>query len=219
MLDRLLGRESVVVDLGAHQGEFAHGMIERFGCKVVAAEPVETLYREIQPNALLNLLPVAVGGKNQSIEINVFERRCASVLGSIKSGEPQIKQVAEMVTLAELKRRAGITGIDVLKIDIEGAEIDLLGSCSDDELKTVKQMTVEFHEFLYPEQAKPVAEILERMRRLGFWVLPFSLDNTNVLFLNKSTRVGPAEVAFLRTFVRFGKGIARRARRTLHPPN
>jgi len=120
-----------------------------------------------------------------------------------------------MVTLAELRRRAGVGRIDLLKMDIEGAEIELFEACSDDELQAVMQITVEFHEFLYPEQAEAVARIKERMRRLGFWVLPFSLDNTNVLFLNRKTGVGAVEVAFLRSFVRYGKGILRRGRRMI----
>ena len=36
-----------------------------------------------------------------------------------------------------------------------------------------------------------------------------------VLFLNRKTGVGPLEVAYLRNFVRYGKGIVRRTRRML----
>ena len=45
-------------------------------------------------------------------------------------------------------------------------------------------ISVEFHDFLYPEQKSQVAQILRRMRAIGFWILPFSFDNTNVLFVN-----------------------------------
>jgi len=212
-LPRLVDRESVVVDLGANHGDFAHAMMRRFDCKVIAVEPVEELFNGIQRDPRLNLLPIAVGGKNQMIAMNVFQGRCASVLGEIVADEPVAIQSVEMVTLTELCRRVGVGRIDLLKIDIEGAEIELLEACSDDELQSVLQMTVEFHEFLYPEQAEAVERIKERMRGLGFWVLPFSLDNTNVLFLNRKTGVGPVEVMFLRSFVRYGKGVVRRVRR------
>jgi len=219
-LPRFVGSKSVIVDLGANHGDFSQAMMEKFKCKVVAVEPVKALYDEIQSNqeiqryALLNLLPIAVGGTNGTIEINVYDGRCASVLGAIRAEEGQSTQKVEMVTLAELRKRTGVGQIDLLKMDIEGAEIDLLNGCSDEELQSVMQMTVEFHEFLYPEQAEPVARIIARMRVLGFWVMPFSLDTTNVLFVNKKTGVGAGEFAVLRTFVRYGKGIVRRARKT-----
>jgi FkbM family methyltransferase len=212
-LPRFIHSGSVVVDLGANHGDFLHAIIQRFKCRVVAIEPVKKLYDGIQRDALLELLPLAVGGQNQSIAMNVFQTRCASVLGPVTSQEPQQTQMVEMVTLAELRRRAEVDRIDLLKMDIEGAEIVLFDACSDEELQSIMQITVEFHEFLYPEQAESVARILARMRRIGFWVMPFSLDNTNVLFVNRRTGVGFVEVAFLRSFVRFGKGIIRRARR------
>jgi FkbM family methyltransferase len=214
-LPRFIDSGSVVVDIGAHRGDFAHAVIQRFGCRVVSAEPVKELYDSIPHDPLHEVLNVAVGGKNQTISMNVFQARCASVLGPVTSGEQAATQTVEMVTLAELCRRAGVDQIDLLKMDIEGAEVDLFEACSDEQLRAVKQITVEFHEFLYPEQAEPVARVLERMRRLGFWVLPFSLDNTNVLFVNRTTGTGPVEVAFLRTFVRYSKGFLRRMRRML----
>jgi FkbM family methyltransferase len=212
-LSRFIDSRSVVVDLGANHGDFSHAIMQRFGCRVVAVEPVEALFHGIERDPKLELLPLAVGASNQMISINVFPGRCASVLGPMVSDEPLTTQPVEMVTLTELRRRTGVGQIDLLKMDIEGAEIALLESCSDDDLQTVMQMTVEFHEFLYPEQAEAVARIKRRMRGLGFWVLPFSLDNTNVLFLNRKTGVGPVEVVFLKSFVRYGKGIARRTRR------
>ena len=212
-LPRFVDSGSVVVDLGANRGEFSHAIMQRFGCRVVAVEPVEALFQVIERDPRLELLPLAVGASNPMIAMTVFQGRCASALGPLVSDEPLTTQPVEMVTLAELRRRTGVGQIDLLKMDIEGAETELLEACSDEDLQSVMQMTVEFHEFLYPEQAEAVARIKHRMRGLGFWVLPFSLDNTDVLFLNRKTGVGPVELAFLRSFVRYGKGIARRTRR------
>jgi hypothetical protein len=39
-----------------------------------------------------------------------------------------------MITLAELRRRTHARLVDLLKLDIEGAEIDLFDACSDEEL-------------------------------------------------------------------------------------
>lgn len=212
-LPQLINSSSVVIDLGANDGDFAQEMIERYGCRVVSAEPVQELIDRIAPHPLLQVYPVAVGGLNQRVNVNVFASRCASVLGAISPGERATAQSVEMVTLAELLRRAGVDRMDLLKFDIEGAEIDVFNSCSDAELQSATQITVEFHDFIYSEQAPAVSSIRERMSDIGFWVLPFSMDNTDVLFLNKASGIGAAEITYLRSIARFGKGIARRIRR------
>src|SRR5665213_532398 len=91
-LPRFVDSESVVVDLGANHGDFSRAIMRRFGCRVVAVEPVEELFNGIQRDALLYLLPLAVGGKNQTIAMNVFPGRCASVLGPMVSGEAMTTQ-------------------------------------------------------------------------------------------------------------------------------
>lgn len=115
-----------------------------------------------------------------------------------------------MVTLTELMRRTHLHRVDLVKMDIEGAEIDLFNRSSDEELQSLMQITVEFHDFIYPEQSPSVAAIRKRMESIGFWVLPFSLDNTNVLFVNRKTGVGPIEVAYLRSIVKYSNGAIRR---------
>ena len=48
-LPALLNSGSFVIDLGANRGEFAHGLTDRFGCRVYAAEPLASLQDEIVP--------------------------------------------------------------------------------------------------------------------------------------------------------------------------
>jgi FkbM family methyltransferase len=212
---RLIGSNSVVIDLGCNNGEFAHTMIRRYQCRVVSAEPVKELYDKIERNPLLELLPVAVGGENRWVEMHVFSGRCASVLRATDDMERSVSQPVEMITLKELLSRAKVHKIDLMKVDIEGAEVDLFNKCSDEELGNITQITVEFHDFMYPEHGREVAKICDRMRRIGFWVMPFSLDHTNILFLNRKAQVSPTEVMSWKYIVKYGKGVKRRLQRTL----
>lgn len=214
-LPRLIHPNSIVLDMGANRGDFAHTMIQRYQCRVIAAEPVEELYRSIPRHSSLQVLPVALGGENRSTSMNVFEQRCASLLGSVTSDEKLTTQPVEMITLTELRRRVHAERVDILKLDIEGAEIDVFNTCSDEELQSIMQITVEFHDFLYPELGIGLHQILDRMHRIGFWVLPFSLDNSNLLFINRQTGVNPVEFACLRTIVKYREGILRLLGRTL----
>jgi len=213
-LPDLIGTGSIVVDLGANDGDFAHAMIERFGCRVIAAEPVRDLLGRIQPHPLLQVLPVAVGGSNQSLSVNIYPSRCASVLGAVSVEEKAVTQSADMITLTEFLRRAGIDRMDLLKVDIEGAEIDMFDSCSDEELCLAMQITVEFHDFIYPEHLPAIRRICERMRDNGFAVLPFTFRNAaDVLFINRESGVGRAEIAYLKSVSRYGRGLSRVLRR------
>ncbi|MGA3129838.1 MAG: FkbM family methyltransferase [Terracidiphilus sp.] len=211
---RFIHADSIVLDLGANEGEFAHRIIERFGCRVISAEPLIELCDKIDLHPSLRLLNTAVGGKNQDVTINVFSERCASVHGPVTADEYARKRTVPMVTLAEFRRLASVDHVDLLKLDIEGAEIDLFGSCSDSELKEIGQITVEFHSFIYADQHHSVLQIEERLADLGFWVVPFRLDHSDVLFVNRSTGISAAEIAYMRTFVKSSKAIMRRLRRT-----
>jgi FkbM family methyltransferase len=124
-LPQLIDSNAIVVDLGAFDGDFAQVIIEQFHCRVFSAEPVREIFDRIPPDPLLKVLPVAVGGKDQSITMNVFTSRCASILGTISPGEAAEGRQVEMITLSEFCRRAEVGHINLLKFDIEGAEIQL----------------------------------------------------------------------------------------------
>ena len=61
---------------------------------------------------------------------------------------------------------------------------------------------------------RDVAEVMERLKALGFWRINFSLDNTDVLFINSTVLdMGRFEYAFLKYFAKYIKGFERVARR------
>lgn len=78
------------------------------------------------------------------------------------------------------------SNISVLKVDIEGGEIDMLSKIRPEELDRIEQMTVEFHSFLNPSLETTVISIINKLRQSGFWVIncnyPYYDD---VLFINK----------------------------------
>jgi FkbM family methyltransferase len=186
-LPQLINSSSVIVDFGAYDGDFAHAMIQKFHCRVISAEAVEQIYARTPKHPLLETHRVAIGGKNQLVNLNLFTTQCASVLKAKSEDESKSVESVEMVTLAQFLRRAEVDHIDLLKLDIEGAEIDMFETASDRDLQIANQITVEFHDFMYPELRPAVTRIRERMNDIGFWVLPFSLDSSDVLFLNRNS--------------------------------
>jgi len=85
-------------------------------------------------------------------------------------------------------------------MDIEGAEIAVFRGMSDELLKSIKQITVEFHDFI-PEMnmEQDVLDIISRMKSLGFACIVFSRKtHFDVLFLN-TTCIGFWDIVLART--------------------
>jgi hypothetical protein len=97
---------------------------------------------------------------------------------------------AQTDTLLNVKNENGIKKINVLKLDIEGAEIAVLNSLCDEDLVSIDQISVEFHEFLDEGLRLPTETVIKRMENLGFRVIIFSMYKySDVLFLNGSIKL------------------------------
>jgi hypothetical protein len=104
-------------------------------------------------------------------------------------------------------------------MDIEGAEIAVFDSMDDALLKSVTQITVEFHDFI-PELRleRDVLRIIARMDLLGFHCIVFSLKtHFDVLFINGKA-ISSLRVAYIR-FIKYVHGIQRILNRLLGVKN
>jgi len=79
-----------------------------------------------------------------------------------------------------------LTTVDLMKVDIEGAELPMFRAAPDEALLRSRQISVEFHEFLYPDMHVEIELTKQRLQRLGFVAVDFSRVNGDVLFLNPS---------------------------------
>src|SRR5207237_1029470 len=86
----------------------------------------------------------------------------------------------ESVTLSELTRRISPNKVDFLKLDLEGAEYDLLGEATDTDLQAVGQLFVEFHHHCTDHTIHETESLVRRIASKGFHV--FTLDRHNYLF-------------------------------------
>lgn len=219
-LPALLNSESVVVDFGANRGEFAHGLISRFGCRVYAAEPLAGLQQEIKASPYLHLFRVAIGGQDGTARLNVFRSRCASVLGSREIKDSvQAEEDVEVVSLRTFLDLTKLERVDLMKVDVEGAEVAMFESASETDLLRIGQITVEFHDFIYPELQPRVEAVKKRLQAIGFWRINFSLDNTDVLFFNHDLPViSLLRYGTLKYLTRNVEGARRRLRRMRENP-
>jgi FkbM family methyltransferase len=185
-LPSLMGPAPLVLDIGANQGEFTQAMVQEFGCKVHAVEPNPSLSADLQGLAIPGVIvhKVALAETRGLKPFLIMKNSESSRLSSV--GDPSIQ--VEAVTLEDLVSRIPRANIDLIKMDIEGAELDVLEYLPLEVLERIRQLTVEFHQFVYPESRLRIEAIKRRFCEAGFWVVDFSRTNYDVLFVHPSAR-------------------------------
>src|SRR6185295_9298717 len=73
-----------------------------------------------------------------------------------------------------------VEGADLLKLDVEGAELAVLAATGDEALRRLGQITVEIHDFV-PGFRDPhaISALKERLRHLGFTTVVLSWPASN----------------------------------------
>jgi FkbM family methyltransferase len=134
---RLARDAATVVDLGSHVGLYAlAAAAENPRARVLAVEPFPRNVALLQHNAAsfpnVSVLPFAVGATSGD---GVLEERPLSgggvlldesVAAAASSSAGSQRHMVPVVTLLDLGQQAGIDRIDLLKMDLEGAEHELL---------------------------------------------------------------------------------------------
>jgi len=177
---------SVVVDLGANHGAFAEELVRRFGVRCFAVEPSSDLAAGIPASPDLRVFSFAISDRDSPI---VFFQSQNSEMSSIHSvNVPRGTEVGQMEVpgrmLESFLHEQGVQQVALLKVDIEGAEVQLFGpSLSEKTLVAVQQITVEFHDFMGSVTPEQIADVVNRLRRSGFYPIRFSHSNMDWLFL------------------------------------
>ena len=170
---KMLGPDSTVVDLGANRGEFLAKVKKTFGCtNLVAVEPNPELFKALAERSDLIAINAAVSGTRGEASFSIDPNDLASRVVEDDAGPDMV--TVELITLDDVFTRAGVTKVDLLKVDIEGQEIPMLDAVSDEALRNIAQITIEFHDFCGLVQAQEVRRTLARLESLGFYAARMS---------------------------------------------
>lgn len=143
---------ATVIDIGANIGCFTV-LAARNAARVIACEPHPDNFAMLQQNIALNrvtnveLLPYAISDKAGKASLYVPDD--STLVGRYSLYPRRGKHSLEVATttLEELVHSKGLTKIDLVKIDCEGAEYKILYNASKDLLSRIQQMIVECHRF------------------------------------------------------------------------
>ncbi len=202
-LTRPLSAGTMVLDAGAHAGNFGSFLHGSYGCQVTMIEPVAERLRVDEENGLRVVVAAlsAQAGPRQLFlsrnpEASSFYQTIAQVYCVVGVRE------VETCTLEGALRDYCPGGAALVKLDIEGEEVPALLAAAPPVLASIGQLTVEFHDFLEdrPRRAE-VRAVLRRLRQLGFLVFVMSRargSHDDTLLVNKKlVRLSMSERAHL----------------------
>jgi FkbM family methyltransferase len=176
-LDRF-GSEPLLIDLGANVGKFAQAFRDAYpASRLVLVEGDPLLVRELcgRFGAVpgVQLFPGLIGPENQP-ETSFF-------LSEVPEGNSMLQRFSEswsrassreisveMITLERLFELVQPERVDLLKVDVEGAEWDVLSGLPPPLAERIDQITVEFHDFMDPSLRPRTEQCIARLEALGF---------------------------------------------------
>jgi FkbM family methyltransferase len=205
----LIQKGGVVLDCGANKGEFSEWLTKYLpGTRVYTFEPDPRLFSALPESQDLRKVHMAVTGDGNDIDLWLGDERCSSAYYKEYDGQQFVR--ARSTTLDDFFFRERIERVDLIKLDIEGAELDVLTNVSEKCLSRVGQLTIEFHDFLRKSDEARIKECSSRLEGMSFHRTKFSWsDHSDVLFINKRIhQVGWREILEL-SVKKYKRGIAR----------
>lgn len=151
-------KDKIVFDVGANEGFYTVGMKENNpNLKIVAIEPVPSTFNLLKKNVNSNKLKnvilknLALTKEKGKITFEVVPE--ATMIGGLdiamqKRSWVDTKRIQKITvastTLKDLCNKLKINQIDILKLDVEGSELDILKS-SKDFLPNIRKIVIEWH--------------------------------------------------------------------------
>lgn len=160
-------------------------LIENYGLRVFAFDPtpksIEWLNQQKLPE---NFRAFPLGIANYSGEADFFLPENENfVSASMTTRQSDHFVRVKVKTLADIAKELGHTSIDILKMDIEGAEYDVI----DDILKSgikIHQLLIEFHHRFHPEGSKITRRSISTLKQAGFLLFHVSRNGEEFSFIN-----------------------------------
>lgn len=116
--------QSIVFDVGAYHGLWSRQIASRYNCRIYAFEPVRSAYNKLCCGAPGDIRPMPFGLAPSSGKATMYLHGDGSTL--IQPGELRDTEVVDLVEPAEFMAGQGMARVDLLKLNIEGAEYALL---------------------------------------------------------------------------------------------
>lgn len=182
-------RRPIVLDCGGHIGSFTMYVKSHWPkAKVYVMEPVpdnlNLLKENIAQNNLtdINVIPYALYGQSGTFYIDLANKQFDAVNVSVEKPNHNQFVTIEALTLDEVLQKNQISIVDLMKMDIEGAEYHIFAHSLESLNQHVRRIIMEFH------PAGDIAkrnEIVDRLCQDGKFNLIY--ETKNILGFNNNS--------------------------------
>lgn len=144
-LDYDLNENSLVFDLGGYEGQWASDIFAMYCCSIHIFEPVEEYFdniaRRFSRNKKIHVYRLGLASENTQWKISV-----AGPGSSIFRAGADSRNI-QLVRAVDFFQEHHLSGIDLMKINIEGGEYDLLEHLiATGWVRRIKDIQVQFHD-------------------------------------------------------------------------
>jgi len=177
----------VIYDCGANVGtSCAYFKYQYPQSRIIAFEPntnvAEYLFRNIKINSFQNIEVInkAVWTNSNGLELGLDDADASSI--HLDKNKTKVNSVRLKDYLEKEE------DVDMLKMDIEGAEIEVLQDCRES-LSKVKNIFVEFHS--YRNEPQKLSEVIHVLESSGFRYFIMQPENRSKPFINQINKSNP----------------------------
>ena len=171
-----------IIDGGANIGFFAVLMANRYpSAKIISIEPDSNNFKLLKRNTAPypNIVPVQSGIWNKEVSLQVIDQGYGEWGLMVKEVSPDTTDSFSAVSIAGIMKQHGIPQLDVIKLDVEGAEEFIFADHYHEWIPKTKMMIIELHERMKPRSAdsfwKAMANYSFSKKQIG----------ENIIFINE----------------------------------
>ena len=146
-----INADSVVIDVGAFTGAWAQHIVDRYAPTIYAFEPnpqsFERLQEKARNNPKLKPLPYGLGDRDLTVEFTL--KGLGSSMFEERSDHADVPRMeVEIAAVDRIWKELGLGRVDLMKVNIEGAEFPLFAKMmAAGLLDSVDTYLIQFHEW------------------------------------------------------------------------
>lgn len=177
--DYNLNENSIVIDLGAHNGIFTENIFKKFNCFVYSFEPILKHYElcldKFKIIDKIKLYQSGLSSENKVVDFHVAGESSSIYIGTVL-GEfgINLKKIDEFL----LDEKIEI--VDLIKMNIEGSEYELLEYMLNNNLITkFKNLQIQFHDNVFDGWEQKYNYIKETLKKTHHLTYEFEFKFEN----------------------------------------
>jgi FkbM family methyltransferase len=141
-----LNKDSIVLDIGGFKGNWASDIYSKYLCNILVFEPIVNYFdyteKRFKNNNKIRVFNHGFSNIDKIIGVSINSE--STSIFKVNDGA-----VTENITLIDFNTYMNpIKKVGLCKINIEGAEFDILESLNSDNIKKIKNLQIQFHTFI-----------------------------------------------------------------------